>query len=46
VQYAERDGLVPAAEVVPNDMWWPSETSQVQTRTNLAWHVTPGAAGV
>jgi predicted Fe-Mo cluster-binding NifX family protein len=24
VQYAERDGLVPAAEVVPNDMWWPS----------------------
>lgn len=46
VAYAEPNGLTPPAEVIPNDVWWTSEWSQIQTRTDKAWDATAGAAAV
>jgi hypothetical protein len=46
VAYAEPNGLTPPAEVVPNDVWWASESSQVQTHANKAWDITSGSPSV
>jgi Subtilase family len=46
VAFAEPNGLTPPAEVVPNDVWWASESSQIQTHADKAWDVTSGTSGV
>jgi len=46
VEFVERDFSLAATGTIPNDYWWPSEWSQVKTRTNLAWDLTQGSPNV
>lgn len=46
VEFAERDQTVSITNTTPNDYWWPSEWSQVKTRTNAAWDLTRGSSSV
>ena len=44
VRWAEADGTLAPAEVVPDDYHWPAQWSQVITHTHEAWETTTGAA--
>ena len=46
VEFAERDQTVAITNTTPNDYWWPSQWSQVKTRTNAAWDLTAGSSSV
>jgi thermitase len=46
VEFAERDQTVAITNTTPNDYWWPSQWSQVKTRTNVAWDLTAGSSSV
>jgi subtilisin family serine protease len=46
VLYAEYDGIMQAADTIPNDPSWPSQSSQVHLRTPQAWDYSTGASSV
>jgi Subtilase family len=46
VLYAEYDGIIQAADTIPNDPYWPSQSSDVHLRTPQAWDYSTGSPNV
>ena len=46
VSLAERDGVVSATDVVPNDPYWPNEWGPAKIGTSTAWSRSTGASSV
>jgi thermitase len=46
VLYAEYDGIVQAADTIPNDPSWPSQSSDVHLRSPQAWDFSTGSPNV